>query len=257
MTGANQIVVPLGAQVTCTIVNMDNTPQLKLVKTVTNNDGGTTVASDCTLSAIAVAPDPTGRNFNGPGGSGAFQNVFAGATYVLSESPNPGTGYSSSGIWSCTAGTIHAPEPIVGPPGAQVTCTIVNTDDTPSLKLVKTVVNDNGGTAVPTTGRCPRLRLPRTTAATSTTWVAPAASRTCSPARPYTLSENPSPGTGYSSTGQWSWTAGGTLGAGKTVVTVALGAQVTCTITNNDKTPQLKLVKTVINNDGGTAVAND
>ena len=72
----------------------------------------------------------------------------------------------------------------------------------------------------------------------------------------YTLTENPNPGTGYSTTGQWSCT-GGTMSAGNTVVTVALGAQVTCTITNTDNTPQLKLVKSVINNDGGTAVADD
>ena len=32
--------------------------------------------------------------------------------------------------------------------GEDVTCTFVNDDDAPSLTLVKTVVNDNGGTAV-------------------------------------------------------------------------------------------------------------
>ena len=33
--------------------------------------------------------------------------------------------------------------------GEDVTCTFVNDDDAPSLTLVKEVVNDNGGTAVP------------------------------------------------------------------------------------------------------------
>ena len=41
------------------------------------------------------------------------------------------------------------------------------------------------------------------------------------------------------------------MNAANNAVTVALGAQVTCTITNTDNTPQLKLVKDVINNDGG------
>ena len=55
--------MPLGADVTCTITNTDNTPTLKLVKVVTNNDGGTAVADDWTLSATAAAPND-GRNFN-------------------------------------------------------------------------------------------------------------------------------------------------------------------------------------------------
>jgi len=37
--------------VTCTIVNTDDTPQLKLVKQVTNNDGGTATAADFNLCA--------------------------------------------------------------------------------------------------------------------------------------------------------------------------------------------------------------
>ncbi len=36
------------------------------------------------------------------------------------------------------------------PNGGDVTCTITNTAQQPHLTLVKTVTNDNGGTAVPT-----------------------------------------------------------------------------------------------------------
>ena len=96
--------VALGAAVTCTITNTDNTPTLKLVKVVTNNDGGLAQASDYTLSATASAPDPITRNFSDSGDSTTFHNVFAGAAYALAESPNPGTGYSTSGEWSCSAG---------------------------------------------------------------------------------------------------------------------------------------------------------
>ena len=81
-------------------------------------------------------------------------------------------------------------------------------------------------------------------------------SRTSSPGSQYTLSENPNPGTGYSSSGEWSCD-GGVMDATNTKVTVALGAQVTCTIVNTDDTPQLKLVKSVVNDNGGTAVADN
>ena len=133
----NKITVPLGGAVTCTITNTDDTPTLKLVKTVTNNDGGTAVADDWTLSAAAAAPND-GRNFNNLGGSGTFNDVFAGAQYTLSENPNPGAGYSTTGAWNCTGGgTFVAPNKITVPLGGAVTCTITNTDDTPTLKLVK------------------------------------------------------------------------------------------------------------------------
>src|SRR5262249_15838243 len=51
-----------------------------------------------------------------------------------------------TGVWSCDGGTFVAPNKVTVALGAQVTCTIVNTDDTPKLKLVKDVQNDDGGT---------------------------------------------------------------------------------------------------------------
>ncbi len=40
-------------------------------------------------------------------------------------------------------------------------------------------------------------------------------------------------------------------------VSVALGDHLTCTITNNDQAAQLTLLKTVVNDNGGTAVDTD
>ncbi len=213
----NAVTVALGANVTCTIVNTDNGPTLKLVKTVTNNDGGTAVAADYTLSAAAGAPND-GRNFSDAGNSATFHDVFAGHEYALSESPNPGTGYSSTGEWSCTAGgTLNAAKNAVTVAlGANVTCTIVNTDNKPTLKLVKTVTNNDGGTAV---------AADYTLSAAAG---APSDGRNFSDAgnsatfhdvfagHEYALSESPNPGTGYSSTGEWSCTAGGTSNARRT-----------------------------------------
>src|SRR4029079_3636816 len=252
------VTVDLGANVTCSITNTDDKPTLKLTKIVTNNDGGTAVAADYTLSATAVTPN-NGRNFSDAGNSSTFHDVFANAAYTLAESPNPGTGYSTTGQWTCSAGgTLDATKTIVTVDlGANVTCSITNTDDKPTLKLTKIVTNNDGGTAVAAdytlsaTAVTPNNGRNFSDAGNSSTFhdvFAHAA---------YTLAESPNPGTGYSTTGQWTCSAGGTLDATKTIVTVDLGANVTCSITNTDDKPTLKLTKIVTNNDGGTAVAAD
>ena len=82
-----------GEYKTCTIVNSRNLAQLKLVKQVK----GKNAADDWTLSAKAVAPDD-GLNFSNKGGSGKFEDVYAGTEYTLSET-GPG-GYSPSD-WVC------------------------------------------------------------------------------------------------------------------------------------------------------------
>src|SRR4029079_8895858 len=119
--------------------------QLKLVKDVQNNDGGTATAADYNLTATAAATND-GRHFNSQTATPTLHHILGGVQYTLAESPNPGAGYSTTGIWSCTAGTFVSPNKITVPLGAQVTCTIVNTDNTPQLKLVKDVQNNNGGT---------------------------------------------------------------------------------------------------------------
>ena len=58
---------------------------------------------------------------------------------------------------------------------------------------------------------------------------------------------------GYTA-GAWSCDGGTLVGS---AVTLGAGDRVTCTINNDDVAPTLKLVKTVTNNDGGDAVADD
>src|SRR6185295_2345771 len=132
------ISVPLGASVTCTINNTDDTPKLKLVKTVTNNDGGAAEPKDFTLSAVSQGSNAT-RDFDSATNTPVFHNVFGATIYDLSES-GP-SGYTA-GSWSCDGGT-QAGATISVPLGGSVTCTIDNTDDTPKLKLVKTVTNND------------------------------------------------------------------------------------------------------------------
>src|SRR5204862_537383 len=51
MPNATHVTVPLGGNVTCTINNNDNPPQLHLRKTITNDNGGGASAADWTLTA--------------------------------------------------------------------------------------------------------------------------------------------------------------------------------------------------------------
>ena len=237
---SGNVTVTAGQTKTCTLTNTDDTPTLKLVKVVDNNDGGTAVADSFTLYATAAAPDD-GRNFSNLGGSGTFENVFAGKGYVLDESTVAGY---TAGSWCCDGGSLVGSTVTVAL-GNQVTCTIHNTDNTPQLKLVKVVDNNDGGTAGPADFNLKADGTSRSFASKTAT----PAFHDVTAGVSYTLSEDPV--TGYTA-GTWSCTGTGGSQSGSTI-SVALGGSVTCTIHNTDDTPQLKLVKVVDNNDGGTA----
>ncbi len=104
---------------------------------MTNDNGGTALESAWTLTAAG----PTG--FSGAGPSVSSGASFDAGTYALSES-GP-AGYTAS-AWVCVGGTQGDASITLGL-GQSATCTITNNDNAPSLTLVKTVTNDNGGTA--------------------------------------------------------------------------------------------------------------
>ena len=146
-----------------------------------------------------------------------------------------------------------------------MTCTITNNDDPAALTVVKRIVNDDGGTAV--VGDFD-INTDATVAAEETFGAGVAdgantlkystAKITGLSAGSYSLTEIDL--AGYTE-GSWSCTGGtglvNTYNAGS--ITLANGADVTCTITNNDIAPKLKLVKVVVlgTNPWSTAVAND
>ena len=234
-----------GVTVTCTITNDDIAPQLKLVKSVTNDDGGNNVADDWTLYAAAG----TDRDFNNAGGSGILEDVYANAAYGLTESSVAGYDALS---WICvySAGSGPTTTPITLDEGEIATCTITNDDIAPQLRLVKVVVNNDGGNNV------------------ADDWTLSADAAAPDDGRNfnnlggsgvfedvfanagYDLSESVVPG--YTATG-WSCDGGTLVGS---TVTLDEGVVVTCTITNNDVPPQLKLVKVVTNDDGGNEGPN-
>ena len=106
---------------------------------MTNDNGGTAVVSDFTLSATGTT------SFSGAGGSNAINNqLVVPGSYTLAETQV--NGYTASS-WSCTDGTLNGDTlALVG--GDNATCTITNDDQPAQLIIIKNLIKDSGGTAV-------------------------------------------------------------------------------------------------------------
>jgi hypothetical protein len=121
--------------------------------------------------------------------------------------------------------------------GETIDCTFTNSAF-PKLELIKNVTNDNGGSAAATawtlsasgTGGFSNQGL-TAIAAGSYSSRASTGEQTVDVSVQYTLSESATP-TGYSAS-VWSCSGGGTF-ASPDKITLALGDDVTCQITNND-----------------------
>ncbi|HEY0461087.1 MAG TPA: hypothetical protein VGC97_18270 [Pyrinomonadaceae bacterium] len=213
-----------GEDIVCTFTNRFTPPKLIVIKHVINDNGGTKVAADFTMSVTATNPSPS--SFPGAESPGTDVGLTAG-TYSVGESAL--SGYAASYSADCSGSIAD---------GETKTCTVTNNDISPTLTLVKTVVNDNGGTKAAND-------FPRFIDGNAVSW---------------TVAVNVTPGSHTASettmTGYTASAWGGDCAANGTV-TLALAENKTCTITNDDISPRLKLVKTVINNNGGTKVAND
>jgi len=108
-----------GADIACTFTNT-NLPRLTLVKTVTNDDGGTAVPTAWTLSATGPA------TISGTTGAPAVTAAAVPTgTYALAESGGPST--YDAGSWNCTAGTLSGANLTLAA-GDNAVCTINNND---------------------------------------------------------------------------------------------------------------------------------
>ena len=131
VSDASSVTVALGETVFCAIVNDDQPAELTLIKEVTNDNGGTALATDWTLSATSAG----GGGISGETGSGSVTNVgVPPGSYALSET-GP-AGYAAS-TWSCVGGTQDGASIAVAL-GESATCTITNDDIAPQLTLSKT-----------------------------------------------------------------------------------------------------------------------
>ena len=226
-----------GGVVDCIYTNTLQQAHLTLVKTVTNDNGGTAVATAWTLNGSGPTP------ISGVTGSGAVTNAAVNAgTYALSETSGP-SGYTA-GSWSCTGGTQNGSN-ITLAAGQSATCTINNNDNPAHLIVIKHVINDNGGTA------------------TASNFTMTIGGVTAVGGNSFAGAENPGTDKTLSSLGAYTVTEGAMAGYTQTSAsadcsgTIAQGETKTCTITNDDIAPTLTLVKTVINDNGGTAVTTD
>ncbi|HYU66972.1 MAG TPA: hypothetical protein VEK09_09490, partial [Jatrophihabitantaceae bacterium] len=190
------------------------TAHLKLVKTVTNDNGGTAVATDFILKA-----DGSESALSGSGG--AEGDVHAG-TYTLTETQLAGY---TAGAWSCSGGTFTAPDKIALALGQSATCTINNDDIAPALHLRKVVVNDNGGTKT-----VADFTLTANGAGTNDlSGISPVDSGAGLKADTWALSETNV--YGYSAS---AWVCVGGSQSGSSI-SLAVGQSATCTITNDDQ----------------------
>lgn len=235
--------IALGETKTCIVTNDDKAPALTLIKNLIKDNGGTANATDWTLKATGALASPT--NLSGATGSaGATSGSnFKADTYTLSETGGP-SGYTAS-VWTCTNGVTVTNGKITLANGQTTACTITNNDDAPGLTLVKNLVDQfNSGLT----------KTAWTLTATGPTVVSGAggASNSNVNAGTYTLSET-GPTAGITASA-WSCN-GGTLQANQLIV--ALGQNVTCTITNTTQPAKLIVKKVVKNDNGGTASATD
>lgn len=126
VNGTNSVV----KDVTVTVTPPPAAPTLTLVKTVTNNNGGTAVAADFQAKIDSVNAD-----------WGVAHTVTAGA-HTVSEVGMPGY---TAGAWG---GDCAADGSVSLVPGDTKTCTITNDDQAGTLIVKKVLVQDNGRTEV-------------------------------------------------------------------------------------------------------------
>jgi hypothetical protein len=237
--------VPVAANddIVCTITNTRKQVTIKVGKELIPD----TDTSKWDLTIDAAAPP----NFPAAGAGDGFRSdtvsVFVGTSHSFGETAHTGTnGDNYTSAWECTdsdaavvgSGTGRTITDLaIG--SKNVTCVFTNRL-LPKLKLVKEVINDNGG-----------LKLPKDWTLTATGATAGhnfndlGDSVTFHPVFggvQYTLTE--SVVAGYSTTGIWVCVDvnGGTFTT-PNKITLAYGTNVTCTITNNDIPGKITIIK--------------
>jgi hypothetical protein len=227
------ISIALGESKTCTLTNDDQPGQLIVIKHVVNNSGGSAAAANWTMNVGG----PTQLSFPGAESPGINNPVSAG-NYVIGESGGP-AGYTLSFSGDCNSqGQVSIAL------GQTRTCTLTNDDQPATLKVIKHVIKDDGGTAV-------------------------AGDFTMNVAGPTPLSfpgvEGPGGTSNQVKAGNYNITEAGPDGYTLTysaecpggAITLALGESKTCTLTNNDNAATLTVIKHVVTDNGGSAVAGD
>lgn len=213
---------------------------LTLIKTVTNDNGGTALPAAYTL----IATGPT--TITGVTGAAAVTNfpVTAG-TYVVSET---GATAGYAGTWNCPGVTLTGGNTFSIVAGQGVTCTINNNDIAPTLTLRKISIGGIGTFNFAATNGFGSDAISTVTAGTAAAGAtkfltlgnaATDFTETVTPA--YLLNSAPTC-TGIGPGGTVTFVSGSTyqLNAAAT----AIGSTIVCTFTNTKANPQLTILKT-------------
>ncbi len=220
------VTLDVGENATCVITNTRK-PTLTVIKHVVNDDGGTAQISDFTLYISDTVVTNSDVN-----------TLEVGVEYVVREDNNL-SGYAAS-VWGGDCATDGA---ITLIPGLNATCVITNDDIAPTITLIKEVINDNGGSASATDFGLSVGGNPVDSGDTVAVKANSAISLTEAGLAGYNF-------VGISGDAKCPAALGGT-------VTLDEGENVTCVITNDDIAPTITLIKEVINDNGGSASAND
>jgi cysteine-rich repeat protein len=209
-----------------------STTQLTLNKVVVNDNGGS-----ATVAAFGISTSAGALVF-GAGNTVGSTTTYTAATLTGLDAGVPYTlveanvaGYSE-GSWSCTpnaGGGVFNNGSVTLAVGEAATCTITNNDNAPSLTLNKVVVNDNGGIAAESAWTL-NAAGPTPLSGPGAAGGADVVSGPSFDVGTYTLSESAGPA-GYAPS---LWTCTGNGSQNSSQITLALGQNATCTITNND-----------------------
>lgn len=249
ITGQTPVVVgstftaQLGHSYSCLVTNKDVAPTLKVVKHIKNDNGGTAVVED-----FDIKLEDMELSFGPPAINGsltthtAIPSVMSNAAYTLSEIDFAGY---TEGNWVCTSdmredfgGSFDDLSLPMLNEGENVLCSIVNDDQAGTLILKKTVNNGDGGTLG-------QADFPVFIGSNQVSWD----NSNSVSAGSYKVSETTQEGYQPSA-----W--GGNCDAEGNVV-VGSGETKTCTITNDDIAPTITVIKSVVNDNGGTATKDD
>ena len=209
LTNGGTFAVDSNTLTACTITNRLKRGAIRVIKNVLNNNGGTALPSNFTITL----GDSANTTFAGMSGAGTTFEFDEGYTFNVAEIGIP-SGYTQVSQTGDCSGAIVA--------NVTKVCVITNDDIPPSLTLVKVVINDNGGTAV---------AADFTLSANGPTPISGAGGATSGPdfsAGSYALSETIV--AGYTASA-WVCSGGSQSGAS---IALANGESATCTITNND-----------------------
>lgn len=223
---------------TCTITNDPVQPRLIIIKNVTIDNGGDAKPGDFTMHVTGNTPSM--NDFPGQTDNGTTVLMHTGR-YSVGETGGP-TGYKPT-IGDECEGTLDL--------GQTATCIIGNDDIQPKLTVIKHVVTDNGGSDVAENFT---ITVKSGVDGVDTVDTFPGDEKgheaTVTMAGTYQLSESGPKGYKVSYSGDCT-------GEGDALVTLAPGDVKTCTITNDDISPKLTVIKHVENNGVDTKSAPD